>query len=126
MLINADVEPDCDDDGFGDETQDPDTSVCLPDTEPPDTTITRGPKDKVKTKQRRVKVSFEFASSEPGSSFECSLDDEPFEPCASPVTEKVKAKRRVKSHRFLVRATDPAGNVDQTPAGDQFKVKRKR
>jgi RTX calcium-binding nonapeptide repeat (4 copies) len=30
MLYNADVEPDCDGDGFGDETQDPDTTTCIP------------------------------------------------------------------------------------------------
>jgi hypothetical protein len=30
ILVNADVEPDCDQDGFGDETQDADTSSCNP------------------------------------------------------------------------------------------------
>jgi hypothetical protein len=30
LLVNADVEPDCDNDGFGDETQDPDISSCNP------------------------------------------------------------------------------------------------
>jgi hypothetical protein len=29
-------------------------------------------------------------------------------------------------HEFAVRATDTAGNVDQTPAKLSFKVKRKR
>jgi hypothetical protein len=121
VLVNADVEPDCDSDGLGDETQDPST-----DCEPPDTTITEGPKDKVKTKKKRARVSFAFVSSEPGSSFECSLDGGPFAPCTSPVTEKVKAKPKAKPHEFGVRATDPAGNVDPTPATDEFKAKRKR
>jgi RTX calcium-binding nonapeptide repeat (4 copies) len=31
--FNADVEPDCDQDGLGDETQDPDTSSCTPSTQ---------------------------------------------------------------------------------------------
>jgi hypothetical protein len=30
MLYNADVEPDCDRDAFGDETQDPDSTTCIP------------------------------------------------------------------------------------------------
>jgi hypothetical protein len=34
LLVNADVEPDCDGDGFGDETQDPDLSTCAPGTTP--------------------------------------------------------------------------------------------
>ena len=32
LLINADIEPDCDADGFGDQTQDPDLSSCGPST----------------------------------------------------------------------------------------------
>jgi hypothetical protein len=65
-------------------------------------------------------------SSEPGSSLECSLDGAPFEACTSPLTEKVKAKPKAKEHELLARATDAAGNVDPTPAIDEFKVKRKR
>jgi Ca2+-binding RTX toxin-like protein len=30
LLVNADIEPDCDGDGFGDQTQDPDLSSCGP------------------------------------------------------------------------------------------------
>jgi hypothetical protein len=32
LLVNADIEPDCDGDGFGDETQDPSISSCHPRT----------------------------------------------------------------------------------------------
>jgi hypothetical protein len=39
LLINADVEPDCDRDGFGDETQDTNLSSCAPGTTPPPTGI---------------------------------------------------------------------------------------
>jgi RTX calcium-binding nonapeptide repeat (4 copies) len=35
LLVNADVEPDCDQDGLGDETQDSDTSSCNPPSVPP-------------------------------------------------------------------------------------------
>jgi hypothetical protein len=127
VFFNADVEPDCDGDGLGDDTQDPDTSACNPDTAAPETTFTRVPKNKVKTFSRRADVLFEFVSSEPGSTFGCSLDGKAFTPCDSPHVFKVKAKRRkAKRHGFEVRATDAAGNVDPTPATDQFKVKRKR
>ncbi len=91
------------------------------DKTPPDTQIDKGPKKKVKTKKKKAKVSFEF-SSEAGASFECSLDDEAFEACGSPFKAKVKKGK----HSFQVRATDAAGNVDQTPAEQSFKVKRKK
>jgi RTX calcium-binding nonapeptide repeat (4 copies) len=35
LLVNADIEPDCDNDGFGDETQDTNLSTCAPGTIPP-------------------------------------------------------------------------------------------
>jgi hypothetical protein len=88
------------------------------DTDPPDTTITQKPKDKTKKKT----ATFEFTSSEPASTFECKLDSGPFQPCASPVTLKVKRGK----HSFRVRATDQAGNVDGSPATDSWKVQRKR
>jgi hypothetical protein len=97
-----------------------DTSAA-PDTKAPDTEITKGPKKKVKTKKKKAKVKFEF-SSEAGASFECSLDDAAFEPCTSPDKEKVKKGK----HSFAVRAKDAAGNVDQTPDEQTFKVKRKK
>ena len=131
-MFNADIEPDCDLDGFGDETQDPDTSACnsppetTADGTAPETTLTRVPKNKVKTFSRRADVLFEFTSSEPGSTFACSLDGKAFAACDSPHVFKVKAKRKkAKKHEFAVRATDTAGNGDPTPATDEFKVKRK-
>jgi hypothetical protein len=50
-----------------------------------------------------------------GASFECSLDGGAFEPCASGVTEFVKARKKFKRHEFRVRATDIAGNRDESP-----------
>jgi len=88
------------------------------DTTPPDTTITGHPKDKTKKKT----ASFEFTSSEPGSTFECKLDDGSFEPCSSPKEYKVKKGK----HTFAVRAKDGAGNLDPTPATDSWKVKKRR
>jgi TolB protein len=89
------------------------------DTTPPETTITKGPKKK--SAKRKAKVFFE--SNEPNSTFECQLDRKAFAPCASPQKYKrLKAKR----HKISVRATDAAGNVDQTPAQARFKVKKKK
>jgi hypothetical protein len=117
VLLNADVEPDTDCDGFGDETQDSSIDPFGCDKSAPETTITKGPKDKTKRKQ----ATFEFSSSEPGSSFECSTDGGAFAACTSPDTLKVKKGR----HTFVVRAKDPAGNIDGSPATDQWKVKKK-
>ena len=88
------------------------------DTVPPETTIGKSPKRK--SKNRRVSIA--FGSNEPGSAFECSLDRGAFAPCASPFTAKVKRGK----HRFEVRATDAAGNLDQTPGLAVWKVKRRR
>jgi hypothetical protein len=111
------LEPDADCDGFGDETQDASIDPNGCDVSAPDTTITAGPKDKSK----RRKATFEFGSSEPGSTFKCTLDGKVFE-CASPLTERVEKG----AHHFQVSATDVAGNVDPTPAVDDWKVKKRK
>jgi hypothetical protein len=111
--VSAILEPDCDNDGFGDESQDP--SV---DCEPPETTITKQPKAKI----RKKRATFEFTSSEPGSTFECSLNGAPFTSCSSP--HEVKGKKG--KNTFAVRAKDTAGNVDASPATTGWKVKKKK
>jgi len=128
--IAATLEQDADADGFGDETQDQcptdatTQGACPPppgagaDTAPPDTTITCAPK-----KRRNRHSIFSFASSEPGSSFRCSLDNGAFESCSSPQDYR-NLKRG--SHTFAVVATDAAGNVDPTPATADWKVKKKK
>jgi hypothetical protein len=125
--LSATLERDADGDGFGDETQDrcpgePGPSNGCPvasgDATAPDTTMTEHPDDKASRKQ----ATFEFTSSEPGSAFECSLDGAAFAPCTSPDTLTVKKGR----HSFEVRAKDAAGNVDGSPASDDWKVKKKR
>ena len=65
---------------------------------------------------------FRFKADEAGSSFECKFDHRRFKPCESPYERRVKRNR----HTFRVRAVDPAGNVDLTPAKRSWRVKRKR
>jgi hypothetical protein len=62
---------------------------------------------------------FEFTSPVTGATFECSLDDAAFAPCASPVAFDGLA---VGEHTFTVRAVDGFGNVDATPERRTFTV----
>jgi hypothetical protein len=70
----------------------------------PDVLITSGPR----AEDASDTASFIFHASEPGSTFECSLDASPFEPCASPAEY---AGLLLGSHQFEVRATDETGNT---------------
>jgi uncharacterized delta-60 repeat protein len=79
------------------------------DTVAPDTTIVSGPSGGTRDRT----PTFEFSSSEAGAHFECSLDDAAFGACASPYTTAPLSAGR---HTFQVRAVDPVGNADPTPA----------
>ncbi len=85
------------------------------DATPPNTTITSGPSGET----NNPTPVFTFTSSEPGSSFKCRVDLSPYATCTSPKTTMRLADG---SHAFRVRATDPAGNVDPTPASRSFAV----
>jgi hypothetical protein len=92
-------------------------TVQVPDKTPPQTTITKAPK----SKSSKSKAKYKFKSSEPNSTFECAFDSKKFKPCDS---GKAKYKHLdFGRHKFLVRATDAAGNADQSPARDKFKRK---
>jgi hypothetical protein len=84
------------------------------DSRPPGTTLTRRPKKEM-TKR---KAKFEFSSTERGSTFECKLDSKPFAPCSSPLKRRVRRGK----HVFKVKAIDPSGNTDRSPAKAKFKV----
>lgn len=64
--------------------------------------------------------NFEFASSEPGSSFECSVDAGQFVACSSPYA--IDPPLGDGLHAFEVRATDQVGNLDATAASSGFQV----
>ena len=85
------------------------TGTGTGDTTPPDTTITAGPSGTVTA----TTATFGFSSSEAGSSFACSLDGGAYQTCTSP---KSYTGLSASAHSFAVRATDPAGNTDATPA----------
>jgi predicted Ser/Thr protein kinase len=85
------------------------------DTTPPNTEITSGPEGDVAD----TSATFEFVSTEAGSSFECQLDGAGFEPCTSPTTYDDLA---LGPHTFDVMATDPAGNTDASPASRTWTV----
>ena len=80
----------------------------------PETTI-----DSVKINQRRRKATFEFSSSEPGSTFLCSLDGKPFRVCETPKTYK---HLKIRRHKFKVEAVSPEASIDPTPAVQKFRI----
>jgi polysaccharide biosynthesis protein PslG len=78
-------------------------------TDPPVTAFQSRPADIVTPGPQTLM----FAPSEPGSDFECSLDSASFSPCSSPYGTP---QLPLGPHRFAVRATDPYGNVEPSPA----------
>jgi hypothetical protein len=119
--VGATLEPDADNDGYGDETQDlcpsdADTQRPCRDKTAPKTSITKSPKKKAKSR----KATFKFSASE-ASTFKCSLDGAAFDACTSPARYRVGRGR----HVFTVFAKDAAGNVDDSPASYSWRVKKK-
>jgi hypothetical protein len=76
----------------------------------PETTITSSGPQRL---SNSASATFQFTSTEAGSTFECSMDDAPFAGCAS---GKTYANLQDNFHIFEVRATDAAGNVEPAPA----------
>ncbi|HEU4393340.1 MAG TPA: hypothetical protein VFR04_06865 [Solirubrobacterales bacterium] len=85
------------------------------DAAPPQTKIVKAPKRKSKSRIAR----FRFESDESSSTFQCRLDGRPFRACTSP---KRYQGLGLGKHVFEVRAIDPAGNADATPAKRKFTV----
>jgi hypothetical protein len=89
--------------------------------QPPETTLTKTPKKKVRTLKRKAKVAFSFSSPVAGATFECSVDGGAFAACTSGEKFKLKTGK----HTFAVRAV-AAGASDASPATFTFKLKRRR
>ena len=81
----------------------------------PETAISAGPSGYV----RSTSASFSFSSSEAGSTFQCSRDGASFTACTSP---KSYSSLSQGNHTFRVRATDPPGNTDASPASRSWFV----
>jgi hypothetical protein len=80
----------------------------------PNTTLTP-----ISTPTNDTTPTFSFSSDEAGSTFECRVDTTAFAACTSAFTTAALTQG---PHTFEVRATDPAGNVDATPATQAFVV----
>ncbi len=85
------------------------------DLTPPETSILSGPADLTSDRT----ADFTFASDEVGSTFECRLDAAAFAGCTSPTS---LTGLTVGQHTFEVRAIDPSGNVDASPAARSWVV----
>jgi Ca2+-binding RTX toxin-like protein len=90
-----------------------------PDRKPPATRLRHRPAALLLAAGPRRRVSFAFAASEPGASFHCKLDGQPWRPCRSPRSYLVAPGR----HTFRVFAIDAAGNPDRSPARFGFRVR---
>jgi uncharacterized repeat protein (TIGR03803 family) len=106
-------------DGAGNSDATPASNAWTVDTAAPDTSITTAPPSQT----NQTGVTFEFTSSESGSVFECRLDAAGFVPCTSP---QGYSNLSDGAHNFLVRATDGAGNIDQTPASHAWNISTTR
>ena len=85
------------------------------DTATPQTTIDSGPSGPTND----ATPTFAFSADQAGSSFECRVDGGAWGSCSTPETAASLADG---AHTFEVRATDPVGNVDPTPASRSFTV----
>ena len=89
------------------------------DSRAPETTISDGPSGSTS----ELFPIFSFTSSQPGSTFECRFDSEPFAACSGPEASHTPALPLLPGlHTFEVRATDAALNTDPTPASRTFTV----
>jgi hypothetical protein len=105
-----------------------------PDTTPPDTYITSGfgyVSPGVGCVTDSTSNTFEFRSNEQGSTFECQLSKDyvvvqPWATCTSPksYSNLSRDEQWEATYEFDVRATDPAGNVDPTPARRYWFIER--
>jgi hypothetical protein len=115
--VSAVLEPDVDQDQYGDLSQDlcPQSALTQAACPAPDTTVTKAPQKR--TNRREAKIKF---TSVAGATFTCAVDGKAPGACTSPFRKKFKYGK----HVVLITATSPYGIVDPTPATVKFKVKR--
>ena len=92
------------------------------DTQRPTTRFRRRPPKTLRTRHRRAKAVFRFASNESNVSFACKVDGGLLRFCQPRFVRSYKVGRHVVS----VKALDAAGNVDRSPAVYRFEVERVR
>ena len=95
-------------DAVGNVDATPATFTWTVDTTAPETFIRSGPV----ANDAPLSAVFGLDASETRVTYACSLDDGPFTSCADPAVFTVTAG----PHTLAVRATDAAGNVDESPA----------
>lgn len=95
-------------DAAGNADATPASDSWMIDLTPPQTVIDGGPQSLT----NQTSASFSF-SSEPGTTFQCSLDDAEFVACTSPQPYSGMLEG---THTFRVRATDAVGNIEPSPA----------
>jgi subtilisin-like proprotein convertase family protein len=98
--------------GWGTETQ---TAACDFGGAAPETRIDLAPPNPSDTRG----ATFQVSSNARGARFECKLDATDFGECPSTQSYSGLADG---SHAFSVRAVDPAGNIDATPASHSWQV----
>jgi hypothetical protein len=104
-------------DGLGNADASPATRTFTVDTTLPQTTIDAGPAADATIADSTP--TFEFSSSESGSTLKCTIDDGGEFSCASPFTPSALAEGQ---HTLTVTASDGAGNADASPATRTFTV----
>ncbi|MEN9800795.1 MAG: hypothetical protein RL653_4492, partial [Pseudomonadota bacterium] len=102
-------------DAVGNVDATPATATWTVDLTAPETTFTQVPEPGAVGNS----ATFAFTSSEPGSTFLCSLDGATAAPCTSPWTLSALSDG---AHTFSVYAVDAAGNPDGTPATHTWTV----
>ncbi len=105
-------------DGVGNVDPTPVSRTFTVDLTAPDTVIQTGPSGLVAT----ATPTFTMTATKTGSTLECQLDSGAYVACTSPWTVPAVPALGDGLHTFRVRATDPAGNVDPTPALRTFTV----
>jgi Ca2+-binding RTX toxin-like protein len=87
---------------------------------PPQTRLVARPPAVLTTHRLRRRIAIRFVAGEPGATFRCKLDRQPYRPCASPRVYLLPPGR----HAIRVLATDAAGNADRTPVLVKVRVRR--